>query len=117
MTTIIAPIDVEVAAVAIPYKWGYQDGLNGEDMQGSAFFAGCSLAQYNEGYAAGLAKRKINDTFEDEKTQAEIEFFEQALVSLRAGKVKPLAYMTNETLEEIEDEQIGEMFSRQPFLF
>lgn len=114
MTTIIAPIDVEVAAVAIPYKWGHEDGLNGEDAQGSAYFAGCSLAQYNEGYATGLAKRKQNA----EATELpEIEFFEQALVSLRSGKVKPLAVMTNETLEEIEDEQIGEMFCRQPFLY
>lgn len=114
MTTIIAPIDVEVAAVAIPYKWGHEDGLNGEDMQGSLYFAGCSLRQYNEGYAAGLAKRRANAAAAE---MPEIEFFEQALVSLRSGQVKPLAYMSAETLEEIDDEQIGEMFSRQPFLY
>lgn len=114
MTTVIAPIDVEVAAVAIPYKWGYDDALNGDDMQGSLYFVGCSLRQYNEGYAAGLAKRKANA---EAAEMAEIEFFEQALVSLRTGQVKPLAYMTAETLEEIEDEQIGEIFSRQPFLW
>lgn len=114
MTTIIAPIDVEVAAVSIPYKWGHEDGFSGEDMQGSLYFAGCSLRQYNEGYAAGLAKRKQNA---EATEMAEIEFFEQALVSLRAGQVKPLAYMSAETLEEIEDEQIGEIFSRQPFLW
>lgn len=111
MTTIIAPIDVEVAAVAIPYRWGYEDGLNGEDAQGSAYFAGCSLTLYNEGYAAGLAKRKANA---EAAELAEIEFFEQALVSLRTGKVKPLA-VTSDVDPLAAEEWIGNAFSTQPY--
>ncbi len=114
MTTLITPIDVEVAAVAIPYRWGYDDAVNGDDAQGSAFFAGHSLAQYNEGYAAGLAKRKANAAAAE---VAEIEFFEQALATLRTGQVKPFAVLTNEALEEIEDEPIGAHHSCFPFLY
>ena len=111
MTTIIAPIDVEVAAVTIPYKWGYDDALNGDDMQGSLYFAGCSLCQYNEGYAAGLAKRKGNAIAAE---LAEIAFFKQALVSLRSGQVKPFAVQSDVDPLAAE-EWIGNAFSTAPY--
>ena len=113
MTTLIAPIDVEVAAVAIPYRWGYEDGVNGEDAQGSLYFAGCSLAQYNEGYAAGLEKRKANAAAAE---VPEIEFFEQAIISLRNGTVKSFAVASNVDPLAAE-EWIGNAISTQPYLW
>ncbi len=96
------------------YAWGHQDATDHKDAQGSAFFVGADLAAYNDGYAAGLAVRKQLAPVTE---LDEIAFMEQALQTLRSGRVQPIAPLTAEQAEEISDEAIGEMFSTQPYLF
>lgn len=48
---------------------------------------------------------------------SEGEFMEYALAQLREGKVQMFTSFNTEELENIEDEPIGEDFSRQPFLY
>lgn len=96
------------------YAWGHEDATEGNDAQGSAFFVGAALAAYNDGYAAGLAVRKQLAPAEE---LDEIAFMEQALQTLRSGKVQPIAPLSAEQSEEISDEAIGEIFSTKPYLF
>lgn len=46
---------------------------------------------------------------------SESDFMEADLVALRCGPVRPYAAISNEALEEIEDEAIGQAFSIEPY--
>lgn len=98
----------------IAYQWGHEDATDGEDMRGSEYFVGVDLESYLDGYAAGLAVAKALNPVQ---SFDEIAFLEQALASLQAGKVQPIAVMPSELMDAIDDEAIGEIFSRQPYLF
>lgn len=41
----------------LAYRWGKEDSLQGEDMQGSVYFVGVALENYNQGYAVGVEVR------------------------------------------------------------
>jgi hypothetical protein len=48
---------------------------------------------------------------------SEGEFMDYVLNELRTGKRQPYARFTDADLEAIEEERIGEHFSRYPFLY
>ncbi len=47
----------------------------------------------------------------------EIEFMDQLADELQAGTRTPLVHLTDDELQAMEDESIGEHFSRNPFLY
>lgn len=51
------------------------------------------------------------------QAMSESEFMEYTLEQLRQGKVQAFSSFTAEEAEQMEDEPIGEDFSRQPFLY
>lgn len=63
------------------FAWGHEDATEGADMQGSVYFVGEALANYNEGYAAGLEVRRVLEGPSDE-----LAFMSGVLESLRRGK-------------------------------
>lgn len=101
-------------ADTVPYAWGYEDAVNGDDAQGSSYFMFEDLDHYNAGYAAGLAKRKQDATAP--VVLDEIAFFEQALVSLRNGTVKPFA-VSSDVDPLAAEEWIGNAISSAPYLW
>jgi len=111
--TILTPVNQEMeASNTVPYAWGYEDAVNGDDNQGSSYFLFEDLDHYYEGYAAGLAKRQADETAP--VVLDEIAFFEQALTAFRNGDVKSLAKLPDSVIEEIEDEEIGRIFCTHP---
>lgn len=48
---------------------------------------------------------------------SELEFMEHTLQQIKHGKHAPVVKLSEEALAVIEDEPIGEAFSRQPFLY
>lgn len=48
---------------------------------------------------------------------SEVDSMDADLVALRCGLVRPYAAISNEALEEIEDEAIGLEFSERPYLY
>lgn len=51
------------------------------------------------------------------ETMSELDFMEYTFQQLQSGDQKPTVTFSAETLAAIEDEQIGEEFARQPFLY
>jgi hypothetical protein len=47
----------------------------------------------------------------------EIEFMDYMLNRIEAGEIEPFARLSEEELQAMEDERIGEDFSRYPFLY
>lgn len=64
--------------------WGREDCLKGEDMQGSTYFVGAHLAEYNKGYAEGLEQRR-----QVEGPSDELDFMAGVLESLRVEHGTP----------------------------
>jgi hypothetical protein len=53
----------------------------------------------------------------DASSMNEGEFMDYALARLRRGEEKPLVWLTDAEQEEIEEESIGEHFSRHPYQY
>ena len=64
--------------------WGKEDALKREDMQGSTYFVGAHLAEYNKGYAEGLELRR-----QVEGPSDELVFMAGVLESLRVETGRP----------------------------
>ncbi|MFN8490063.1 MAG: hypothetical protein U0350_20920 [Caldilineaceae bacterium] len=68
--------------------------------------------------SAGLAQSNgMNQTTVVNQAMSEGEFMEYTLAQLRQGNVQPFSSFSAEAAEQMEDEPIGEDFSRQPFLY
>jgi hypothetical protein len=74
-----------------------------------------AISSGNMADGAALAERLESSVATNDMN--EIEFMDYMLNRIEAGEIEPFARLSEEELQAMEDERIGEDFSRYPFLY
>jgi hypothetical protein len=74
-----------------------------------------AISSGNRADGAALAERLESSVATNDMN--EIEFMDYMLNRIEAGEIEPFALLSEEELQAMEDERIGEDFSRYPFLY